>query len=620
MDETAQALPDKATIQEAEKPKVSDNEDLSRLHKFVRLVKHTGQIAMVGAELSPLNEGIRFGAFGASMLATGGDPAIGAAVLGGTTFAVEGSGAVAAAGLMDSEKGSKIIDWLNKRSQKYISSDTKLSPIAEAGLAMTGGSAVVLAAKQVKNPSRTLKENRKHGLFTAGWMSAYFAAEGALGPEVFNRVVNSYDDPEKVGPALLAFAGILAVSRKAKERLKKEANWFMPEKVQGTVTDPNLTEEQARTSASQYDAFRNHHDESLKIGLYGEDLEKAMKDPDTTFLVCKDKGRKNEEMHLPLLVPAEKLDWYNMHLLKITYGEDTEFLYYAHPPIPEDDKSKEIVIKTIREKLDSGAIIITDNYKDQPNILEKLNKELGDDPNEIAYQTENLGGGELERGVEVFAGTVEFKDVSDSKTAPSVFDVYHQKIESGEFEANPQNGASLAEIIEKSDAERLWQIYKNPFDELGAEHPTLAGFSKEQFMDLMHDPEVVKIVNRVDGRISTLAMFVQDFDHCPWFNKDYYKENYPEYYDTENILIFPGIVSDENMRGHNYSMDVIKLATKMFAERGSNVLITFECTETSAQYVPKIVKTALETSGVAKVSTIDKPISMIEYTALRKAA
>ena len=148
---------------------------------------------------------------------------------------------------------------------------------------------------------------------------------------------------------------------------------------------------------------------------------------------------------------------------------------------------------------------------------------------------------------------------------------------------------------------------------LGEGHPLHTGFDKDGLLGILKDENVFKLVNRVDGKISTLCFFVQDFKHYPWFNTKYYEDKYPDYFKSSNILIFPGIVTDEEMRGNDYSQDVFLLAARMLAKRGSNVLATFECTEKSALYIPKILATALNYSGVAHIENVETPISSTDY-------
>ena len=77
-------------------------------------------------------------------------------------------------------------------------------------------------------------------------------------------------------------------------------------------------------------------------------------------------------MH-PLLVPAKELEWYDTRLLTETYGEGTEVYYYAHPPMPSSEESQALVADAIRQKLDNGSIVFTDQYISQPvDILESI--------------------------------------------------------------------------------------------------------------------------------------------------------------------------------------------------------------------------------------------------------
>jgi hypothetical protein len=359
--------------------------------------------------------------------------------------------------------------------------------------------------------------------------------------------------------------------------------------------------------------LREEQDEAVKVGLYGEDLQRVLRNPKT--VLAEYEGKDGQPVHMPLLVPADELKWYNMPLLRGTYGYGKDYLYFAHPFMPPDEDSKDAIADTLRKKLEEGDIIFTDQYSGSevnPALAQLIDESDG------AYTYENIGGGDVQRTGEVFVGPANFKDTQEVKESLSINEIYGQMIAKGELSANPDNGVSLVETITGPEAERIWEIYQEPFDELSKEHPMYAGFSKEELMDILADPAVAKVVNKVEGTISTLCFFVDDFDQCPWFNKEYYQERYPEYYDTKNILIFPGIVTDPKMRGNDYALAVIDLATQLYARRDSNVLVTFECTETSAVYIPTIVEMALGHSGKGKISGIEDPISVTEYKALRK--
>lgn len=82
--------------------------------------------------------------------------------------------------------------------------------------------------------------------------------------------------------------------------------------------------------------------------------------------------------------------------------------------------------------------------------------------------------------------------------------------------------------------------------------------------------------------------------------------------------MFPGIVSDEAKRGNSYATELINLATKLAAKRKTNLLITFECTEISSQYIPRLVTAAINHSGDAEVEGIAEPITRINYYAITR--
>lgn len=106
---------------------------------------------IVAGELFPVtNEGFRFGAFAYAQAMTG-NPVLGAAVLGGSTLLVEGAGVLAAASMMETHRSNKLINWINKKLERFVPEGSKIPVVAEAGLAMTVGSVATMAAKQMES-------------------------------------------------------------------------------------------------------------------------------------------------------------------------------------------------------------------------------------------------------------------------------------------------------------------------------------------------------------------------------------------------------------------------------------------------------------------------------------
>src|SRR3990167_286398 len=192
---------------------LADRDRRSGLH----IVKRALQSTVIALEVSPANEAMRYGAFGAVLTQTR-NPLIGAAVLGGSTLLVEGAATLATADLIASERANKTINWINGKLNKYVPADAKMPPVAEAGVAMLGGSVVVLAEKQREDPTRTAEQNRRHGMFTAGWLAGVLAGEGAL----VAHGGEGYYDPKSIGAALIAVGGLAAGAKWAKNRIKKD--------------------------------------------------------------------------------------------------------------------------------------------------------------------------------------------------------------------------------------------------------------------------------------------------------------------------------------------------------------------------------------------------------------
>ncbi len=389
--------------------------------------------------------------------------------------------------------------------------------------------------------------------------------------------------------------------------------------IHGVSRVEDLTVEPDYTMSMQvYDAYRGDSDGAIKMGLYGDDLATALEEDDTSVIIAENK--EGNLLAMPLFVPAEKLEWYNMDFLCQTYG-DAEILYYAHPPVDALPTARQLVIEEVKRKIDDGAIVFFDEYRDEDSPGDWLGEALsaGDDGSE--YTIDTMGGGEVQRKVDIFVGSVSvLGDEGTVRTAPSFVDVYNAGVESGLYETDVMDGVSIVDKIDGDEAERIWDIYENPFNELGEETPTLAGFDKHGLTEILNNPRIAKVINRVDGKISTLCFFLSDFSDAPWFNDEYYKKNYPEYYETENILMFPGIVSDENMRGNDYGQAVIDLVCSVAAKRGSDFLVTFECTEISTAYIPKIVQAAVTHNGLLGIKGLDQPVSIMEYKAIRREA
>jgi hypothetical protein len=372
-----------------------------------------------------------------------------------------------------------------------------------------------------------------------------------------------------------------------------------------TISQRDLNEHR-QNSITEYEKYRMDDNDALCIGLFREDLERAFTDERTVYY--ERTTDKNETVHIPVLVHVDSLEWWNSELFRELYPSKDVFVY-THPNRLTEIDDEEIT-KVLEAAVSLGFVIATEKYKlDETSPIAKFIKKCSDEKPDSVI---TFGDNELPSSVDYFATEVNFFG-ADTKKSPSIFTVYEQMIDEGIVKPNEPNGVSIAREISGNEANKIWQLYKLPFDNLGKNDPTKAGYSEEMLKELLSDPNVLKVVNRSDSEITTLLLLLDKLSDAPWFNENYYRNTYPEFYDTGNIVISPCVVTDEEKQGNDYALDTLDFMAQIYARRGSNVILSFECTQISTQYVPAITRYVLEKSGLLSLSSLEAPIGTIQY-------
>ena len=366
-----------------------------------------------------------------------------------------------------------------------------------------------------------------------------------------------------------------------------------------------LSDSEVQRSVRFYDEFREATDGAVKVGLYGTAVTKALGNPDALLVRYDVDG---QTLHAPLLVPLDELTWFNQAFLQRSYGDETRFYCYAHPPIPRSAEAADVIRSAVESTLAAGAFVLADRC------------EGGEDPVALLalpdVRVERVGEGELDRQSSAFVGLVEF-DGAAAEGGLSHYEAYYEGVKSGEFAGDENDGLVAAEKLVGEEADHVWDICDESFRDLEEGHPARSSFDKEGLLESLADPAVMKVLNRRAGEVTTLVMFIADFDYCPWFNRRYFEVRYPEYVATADVLICSAIVSDSRMRGASYSLGVLELGVKIMCRRQRNFVVTFECTEVSSRYIPRIVTRAVRRSGLGRVSGLERPVAVTDYVAIR---
>ncbi|MDZ7786506.1 MAG: hypothetical protein U5L95_05320 [Candidatus Saccharibacteria bacterium] len=208
---------------EVEGAEIDDQpESLRELGRFASIrdkAKYIIETGVVGLIVSPANEIFTY-APAAAVQASTGNTLTAACTLGGLNALFQGAGTVASADLLDTNTSNKAVSWLNERLTKVTKGKRYISnPVVEANLAYWGGSSVVLAARQVENPSINKRERLKYGLFTTAWTSPVLTTQ-------WLTVGNSIEDPSmtNIGVAGAATVGFFGALKYIKDKYYSAEN------------------------------------------------------------------------------------------------------------------------------------------------------------------------------------------------------------------------------------------------------------------------------------------------------------------------------------------------------------------------------------------------------------
>ncbi|MBP9813148.1 hypothetical protein KBC51_01770 [Candidatus Saccharibacteria bacterium] len=341
-------------------------------------------------------------------------------------------------------------------------------------------------------------------------------------------------------------------------------------------------------------------------GLSLEQLVVSLKDP-RTVSIHNEKG-----VRLPLFVPIE----YNPELNKEYFSKhekrDNVFYYTGvdeRVSIGERDVQE---IKRELESLKNKSLVVTQYMEGQDYKLEKLKSLL--DRVEVEYELTNF----IDSRNSSPAGTTHFAGYGvqlfkPELQYPSIQDSYNALKELNPETYNDFDGMTLVkgDKLNEKDIEALWQMYDVQFTNLISENPSMQKQTKEDFTKTLLNPATVAGIKYKDGQPICLAYFVSDLSNIYWLRSEYYKEQFP----GKNIWYFPGIVTDERHSGGAHSLKVVKMLTDLAHMTGINTIITFQTTNVSKDYIPKIVEQVINSTGTTEISLSE--IANYNYSGLK---
>lgn len=179
---------------------------------------------ILAAEMSPANEFARYGAFSATLAATG-DGVAATAVGAATSLALEVGATFAGAHYYRSAMAPKRIEQAknillrSKIGAFIVKAVEKPNKLAESGVALLGGSGVLLGVKHDQNPERTKADDIRTGTIAALGVAAVTAAQ--TGPVAAGA--EAIGTPGLVGAVGMALIGAVAAKQAIDERRSARA-------------------------------------------------------------------------------------------------------------------------------------------------------------------------------------------------------------------------------------------------------------------------------------------------------------------------------------------------------------------------------------------------------------
>ncbi len=304
-------------------------------------------------------------------------------------------------------------------------------------------------------------------------------------------------------------------------------------------------------------------------GLALEQYDKVVDDANTIFIDI-------DPNKLPLFGLLKYAEWINLEFFE-NRGYDTSKLYFCLLPqklIAENiEQVENEITRQAREKDGFSALV---DFPDMP---------------EVAPMSERVRGvshiDRLITSVETPAATYHYK---------ANFIPIPERIETFKVDPNVRKIANPDQI--EAYFERIWDIYNRQFKALVDDHPINGAIPREVLRDtLLSEGSDLYAYIDDDGVLQSFGYIVRDFELCPWLNK--------KYFDIESggkqVMYMPGIATapESNLSVSTKIME--SLLYNNLKEFGEWV-VTFECSNISSQYIPKLVEEAAKSVGIAKFS------------------
>jgi hypothetical protein len=349
-----------------------------------------------------------------------------------------------------------------------------------------------------------------------------------------------------------------------------------------------------------------------------EAYSQALQDPQT---ICVELGG----VLLPLLVPIEHVDGYDIARSKQLTGTEQTFLLTL-PPILLGKGGDQLHLPNLN-MLDASVIVesphlYTEVLKEMmPELLSSVGTFVSEDfidPRPQAregYRTASLS---------IYDARYAAKD-ENGEVRPAR-NLSFKELFAEELPEIPQiNGKPILQLFDAPTLansgndliSEVWQLCADRFDWLGEYHPVSIEDTKEFFMQILLNKNTNVIIrNDEQGEPASVGLFMDGVQDCFWLEESFLQAvEQDAARQHDRLHYFFGIVN----RGEDdagYARDIMALVSRLSARDGGTHRLVFESTNISSQYIPTMVRRYIRDEGLEVITPIKK-LDQIDYWFLR---
>ncbi len=290
-------------------------------------------------------------------------------------------------------------------------------------------------------------------------------------------------------------------------------------------------------------------------------------------------------------------------------------------PIQEFDDDEKRQFEDLLMSGNRCALYFSDHNGDESNALGDILDKAGMGHVEKPLIDSRAAKGDEQAALYLYSCYAEQNTERGERQRLSLSDVkdYYDKYVGPSYtpDGNAVTTLNMGDRLSSRETEEMWRIYDDMFNFLGGEnHPISMQDSKEDFFKILcSDCTMVastyKIGEHGVNELTCFTFFIDNMDTLYWLNQDYLKQNSDNSPDYVTNIFTPGLVSTGTDR--SYATLSIGFFASVADEAGLSTNVTFENTNLSKRYVPRIVDSSM--SKACKNTTLEasKLVDKVTY-------